>query len=149
MSKKKKPLPLMVGAAITGTSILIAMGGVAFLTYGLYRGLIAAFGLAPWASALATGGGAFIGAGLFVAIVGSYSRWKHSLHHKVEHYKDPQTYVDRIETEIDTRLDSDVSRTIFANPKGAVVLGLAVGVAAGASKDLRRLLIQVGQQFRS
>ncbi|HET7587112.1 MAG TPA: hypothetical protein VFL45_03405 [Gammaproteobacteria bacterium] len=149
MAKKKKPLPLLVGVAITGTAILIAMGGVAFLTYGLYRGLIAAFDMAPWASALATGGGAFIAAAIFVVAVGSYSRWKHSLHHKVEHYKDPQTYVDRIETEIDTRLDSDISRAVFANPKGAVVLGLAVGVAAGASRDLRRLLVQVGQQFRS
>ncbi|HET6655277.1 MAG TPA: hypothetical protein VFH57_03435 [Gammaproteobacteria bacterium] len=146
---KKRPLPLFVAVTVTGTSILIAMGGVAFLTYALYCGLIAAFGLAPWASALATGGGAFIGAGLFVVIVGSFSRWRHGLHHKVDRYKDPKTYVDQIETEIDTRLDSDVSRAIFANPRGAVVLGLAVGVAAGASRDLRRLLVQVGQQFRS
>lgn len=125
------------------------MAGVAFLTYGLYRGLIAAFGLAPWASGLATGGGAFIAAGLFVMIAGVYTRWKHGLRHKARHFTDPRTYADQIETEIDTRLDSDVSRAIFANPKGAVVLGLAVGVAAGASKDLRRFLAQVGQQFRS
>ncbi|HET7307110.1 MAG TPA: hypothetical protein VFK24_04765 [Gammaproteobacteria bacterium] len=149
MANKKKPLPLLVGAAISGTSILIAMAGVAFLTYGLYRGLIAAFGLAPWASGLATGGGAFIAAGLFVMIAGVYTRWKHGLRHKARHFTDPRTYADQIETEIDTRLDSDVSRAIFANPKGAVVLGLAVGVAAGASKDLRRFLAQVGQQFRS
>ncbi|HET6725371.1 MAG TPA: hypothetical protein VFH85_05145 [Gammaproteobacteria bacterium] len=146
---KKRPLPIAVAITVTGTSILIAMAGVAFLAYALYRGLIAAFGLPPWASALATGGGAFIGAGLFTMIVGAFTRWHHGLKHQVNRFKDPQTWADQIETEIDTRLDSDISRSIFSHPKGAVALGLALGVAAGASRDLRRLLVEVGQQFRS
>jgi hypothetical protein len=143
---RKKPLPLAVGVAVTGTSILIAMAGVAFLTYALYRGLIAAFWLPPWAAALATGGGALVAAGIFTWVAGAYTRWKHGMRHGARRAKDPKAYGDRIETEIDSRVDPQIRQAIFAYPKGAVALGLAVGIATGASKDLRKLLVRMARQ---
>lgn len=144
---EKKSLPLLITFTIASVSILIAMSGVAFMSYGLYRGLMAAFGLAPWASALCTAGGAFIGAGLFMMIVSAFSRWRRRLKHHAERYKHPETYAERLETEIDARLDPHVSGAVFANPKGAAMAGLALGVAAGASRDIRRFLLQLGREL--
>jgi hypothetical protein len=83
-----------------------------------------------------------------VAVVGTFSRWKRAAKHKARRYKDPQTYIDRIETEIDSRVGSDVSEAVFSHPRGAVTLGLAVGLAVGASKDLRRLMMELAREMR-
>lgn len=144
---QNKSLPLLVTFTIVSVSILIAMSGVAFLSYALYRGLIAAFALTAWAAALATGGGAFVSAGLFMIGVSAFSRWRGRLRHTAARYKNPETYAERLETEIDARLDPNVTHAIFSNPKGAVMIGLALGAAAGASRDIRRLLIQLGRDL--
>lgn len=145
--KKQQTLPLMLTATITGTAILIAMSGVAFLSYGLYAGLLAAFAIGHWAAALATAGGAFVSAILFVGIATRLLSWRHGLHHKVREYKRPGTYADRIETEIDARLEPEVSNLIGHNPKAAVLVGLALGVAAGSSRGVRRFLMELGRDL--
>lgn len=137
-----RPQQLKIRAAGYGIVVVLGACAVAFLAYAAYLQLAAA--LAPAIAALLTGGALLLLAALTLACLGwsGTGRGDRRGRHRDSH--DP---MDGLEAMLDERVDPVLSRWLRRHPERAAAATLLLGIGAGYSRSVRRVLQDLYDQY--
>lgn len=133
---------LRSGAAAYGVAVVLGACAIAFLAFAAYLQL--ANTLAPAIAALVTGGVLLLLAVLVVLVFRGSSGRGGGHRHRRRRGDDPE---DGLEEILEESVDPVLSRWLRRNPQRAALAMLLLGVGAGYSRSIRRVVQDLYNQY--